>query len=105
MDDLRDKADSGVDATRIADAEGTTHIVVSPELHKAGTIGESNESYPRFGDWLETESGWLECPRHLAGVLVEKVDFDDVAFPVEVKISSAELRDEEWHVVAEVSEA
>lgn len=105
MDDLRKKADSGVDATRMQDAEGTEHVIKDPSLHKAATIGESADSYPRFGDWFETEDGWLECPRDLAAEVLDAVDYDDLAFPLHVEISSAELAGDEWAVETEISEA
>jgi len=105
MDDLREKANAGVDATRMQDAEGTVHVVEDPELHKAATIGDSADSYPRFGDWFSTEAGWLECPRDLASEVLDAVDYDNVGFPLRVEISSAELVDQEWQVDAEISEA
>jgi hypothetical protein len=105
MDDLREKAESGVDAVRMKNAEGTEHVLSDPSLHKAATIGESADSYPRFGDWFETKDGWLECPRDLAAEVLDAVDYDDVSFPMLVEISSAELVDDEWQVDAEISEA
>jgi len=102
MDDIRDKADSGIDACRMQDAEGTSHVISDPSLHKAATIGEKADEYPRFGDWFETEDGWLECPRSLAQQVIDAVDHDNVAFPIQVDIEQAELVDGEWEVAATV---
>jgi len=105
MDDLREKAESGVESTRMKNAEGTSHLVLAPELHKAATIGESADSYPRFGDWFNCEDGWLECPRDLAREVLDAVDYDNLRFPLRVEITSAELVDDEWQVETEISEA
>lgn len=105
MDDLREKAEGGVDATRMKHADGTSHTVVSPALHNAATIGDSAESYPRFGDWFETETGWLECPRDLAQQVLDAAQVEGIAFPMQLEILSAELVDEEWQVEVEISHA
>ena len=105
MDDLREKAESGVDATRMKNADGTVHTIVDPSLHNAATIGDSADSYPRFGDWFECEDGWLECPRALAQDVLDAAQIEGVSFPLRVEILSAELIDEEWQVETEISEA
>jgi len=105
MDDLRQKAEGGVDATRMQDAEDTSHVVVAPALHHAATIGESADSYPRFGDWFETEDGWLECPRDLAREVLNAAQVENVGFPMRVEITEAELVDDEWRVETTISEA
>jgi hypothetical protein len=104
MDDLRQKADSGPNAVRFSDTEGDSYVVQSPALYEPTAISPESD-YPQYGDWLETADGYLECPRQLAGVLVEAVDYDDVSFPALVEINSTELVDGEWRVEATVEEA
>jgi len=103
MDDLRKKADSGPDAVRLEDAIGQSFRVQNPALYDADAISEEG-SYPKYGDWLETENGFLECPEGLAAELVEAVDGDGLSFPVVISIESAEL-DEKWRVDSNIEEA
>jgi hypothetical protein len=85
------------------DAEDTTHVIHDPSLHNAATIGDSADTYPRFGDWFETRDGWLECPRDLALDVVDVVDYGNVTFPIKVTITSATKIDGEWKVETEIS--
>lgn len=104
MEDLREKASSGPEAVRFQDANGETFRVESPAMYAPDEISPEGE-YPELGDWLETEDGFLECPRALAAELVEAVDYNDVSFPAVVKVTSAELVDGEWRVETAIEEA
>lgn len=104
MKDLREKAETGPDAVRFTDAEGSTFRVESPALYDPDSISPEGE-YPEFGDWLETESGFLECPRCLAAELIEAVDMDDVAFPAVIQIENVRKVDQEFAVEASIEEA
>jgi len=110
MKQLREKAESGPSAVRISEAVGETYRVENPALYAADEISGSDE-YPQYGDWLSVidddgeQAGHLECPRGLAQQLVRVVDHDDLGFPMDVSVNSAELRDEEWHVEIEAAEA
>lgn len=103
MRDLRDKADTGPDATRMSQAEGKVEII-RPALYDADEISDEGE-FPIHGDWIETDEGWLECPAALAQILVTAVDERDVSFPVVVSIESKTIEDESWTIEATVEEA
>jgi hypothetical protein len=103
MKDLREKAETGPDATRFADAEGS-YVIESPTLWKPREVSDPN-SYPEYGDWLQTKEGFLECPQVLAKRLVEAVDHDDLSFPVKCQIDSTVLEDDRWSFEGEISQA
>jgi len=104
MKDLRQKAETGPDATRIKNAEDESFTVLSPALYDPESISPEGE-YPFHGDWLETEDGFLECPSGLARRLLEAVDVDDFAFPLRVDVEHVEKSDQEWMVEAAIEPA
>jgi len=104
MKELRQKAETGPDATRMKNAEGESFVVLSPALYDAESISPEDE-YPFHGDWFETEDGYLECPSALARRVVHAVDVDDFAFPLEISIEHTEKSDSEWVVEALIEPA
>ena len=103
MKELREKAATGPNAIRFADAEGT-HIIESPTLWEPREVSAPND-YPEYGDWLQTSEGYLECPQVLAQRIIEAVDHDDLGFPIRCRIESVELEDERWSFEGEISQA
>lgn len=104
MKDLRQKAETGPDATRIKNAGGKSFTVVSPALYDPVSISPEDE-YPYHGDWFETVDGYLECPTALARDVLEAVDVDDYAFPLRIEIVDAEKRDNEWVIETQIEPA
>ena len=104
MKDLREKARSGPDAVRFQDAKGESFVIMSPALYDPAEVSPKDE-YPELGEWLETDDGFLECPRQLAAEIVAAVDNNDVGFPALVEIDSAKLADGEWRVETTIEEA
>jgi hypothetical protein len=103
MRDLREKAATGPNAVRMSEAEGSFEIV-GAALYPAEDVSAKGK-YPKHGDWLETEDGFLECPAALAQTLVEAVDVDDISFPAVVEIESKTIEDERWVLEASVEES
>jgi len=104
MKDLREKAATGPDATRMEHAAGELFVVVNPALYAPEEVSPEGE-YPELGDWLETEDGYLECPGALARDILEVVDQEDYAFPLEISILAAEVVDRQWEIETEIVEA
>jgi hypothetical protein len=112
MDELREKASQGPEATRMQDVnEGDEFIIENPALYGPDEVS-SDGDYPQYGDWFSLvdgdgdQAGFLECPRALAQAVVDAVDYQDVGFPMSVTVVHVELADDEWRVEisAEVAE-
>jgi len=103
MKDLREKAATGPDATRMENAAGESFVVVNPALYAPEEVSPEGD-YPELGDWLETRDGFLECPGALARELLAVVDNQDFAFPLRVHVLSAEVVDREWSIETEIQE-
>jgi len=106
MDELREKASQGPQATRMQDVdEGDEFIVENPALYGPDEVSDSDD-YPQYGDWLSlVEDGFLECPRALAQSVVDAVDYRDVGFPMSVTFVHVQLADDEWRVEIDAEEA
>jgi len=111
MDELREKASQGPQATRMQDVEeGDEFVIENPALYGPEEVSDGDD-YPQYGDWFSLvdddgeQAGFLECPRALAQAVVDAVDYRDVGFPMSVKIVHVELADEEWQIEIKAEEA